>query len=68
MARWGVCTARSATAGATVLENTWQVLMCRWHSSRRLARGGLQGTGSNGTPIHVGLKLRVRSVRFGMAV
>ena len=41
---------------------------CRWHSSGRLARGGLRGTSSNGTPIHVGLKLRVRSVRFGMAV
>ena len=68
VARWGACTVRSATAGATMLENTWQVSMCRWHSSGRLARGGLRGTGSNGMPIHVGLKLRVRSVRFGMAV
>ena len=50
----GACAARSATASATVLENTWQVSMCRWCSSGRVARGGLRGTGSTGTMIRVG--------------
>ena len=43
-----------ATRSATVLENTWQVSMCRWRSSGRFARGGLRGTGSTGTMIRVG--------------